>query len=348
MATLRDIAIRAGVSVATASRALSHHEHVREETRARVQAVARELGYRPNALARGLRRNQTRTVGLLVPDILNSSYSGAAAALVQSQLHDFGYGLVLHVSKNDSETERRCIDNFRAQQVDGLLHVPCTSVGAHVLREGRHPIPVVEFFRRSGAGDFDAVVYDEDVGAHDVVQHLVGLGHRRIGVIAGPRRLGSTGRRLTGARRAVEEAGLSPRVLSVLHGEYTSETGRRAFQNLVDHHTPPTAVFATSRQFVLGAALAAKERGIVIPDQLSLAGFGDPEWSQLVTPALTTYTLPLHEMVMTAAQLLISRIEDDQTPPRSRGTQIVVSGNLAIRNSTAPPMSDPTGSDPSP
>jgi LacI family transcriptional regulator len=217
-----------------------------------------------------------------------------------------------------------------------------------VLREGRHPIPVIEFFRRSGAGDFDAVVYDEDVGAHDVVQHLLGLGHRRIGVIAGPRRLGSTGLRLRGAHRAVEEAGLSPRVLRVLHGEYTSEAGRSAFHDLVDHPTPPTAVFATSRQFVLGVILAAKERGIVIPGQLSLAGFGDPEWSQLVTPALTTYTLPLHEMVMTAAQLLISRIEDNEAPVRSHGTQIVVSGSLVVRSSTAPPMSGPTGSGPRP
>lgn len=335
MTTLRDIAKRAGVSIATASRALSGHEYVHPETRARVQAVASELHYAPNAMARGLRRNQTRTAGLLLPDIRNSSYSGAAAALLQSQLQDFGYGLVLYVSKNDPETERRCIDRMQIQQVDAVLHVPCTTHGARSLRDGPKPIPVIEFFRRSGSEDFDAVVYDDDVGATKVIEHLIGLGHRRIGVIAGPRRAASTRNRLRGAYRAVTTAGLEPGVLQVFHGEYNPDTGRRGLRYFTEADPAPTAIFATSTQFVLGAVLEAKERNVAIPGRVSLAGFGDPEWSQLITPSLTTYVLPLREMVMTAARLLISRVEDASLPVHP--THIEVSGRLIIRDSTAPP-----------
>ena len=337
MVTLRDIAIRSGVSISTASRALSDHEYVRADTRARVQDVARELSYAPNKMARGLRRNQTRAIGLVLPDMRNSSFSSEAAAFLQRELQESGYGLVLYVTRYDHETELRCLDRLRAQQVDGIVHVPASSASAENLTKGSLPIPVVEFLRRSSASNkLDAVLYDDEEGANRVVAHLLQLGHRRIGVITGPRGAGPTTRRLAGAYRAVAEAGLDPDVLHFMHGEYAPETGRQAFRRLLDIYPPHTAIFATSTQFVLGVMLASKESRVDIPGQISLAGFGDPEWGQLLSAPLTTYKLPLQEMAMTAALLMTSRIERKPSL-ETHPIQITISGTLMVRSSTAPP-----------
>lgn len=335
MTTLRDISKRLGVSVSTVSRALSGQAYVNEQVRARIQEVADELDYRPNALARGLRRNQTRTVGLVVPNILNVSYTSAASVL-QGVLQKFGYGLALYVTNNDRETERLCFQRLREQQVDGLVHIPTrASSPASLLGESARPIPLVQMFRRSSR-DVDAVVYDEETGAQQVVSYLIQLGHRRIGVIAGPAEYISVKARLRGAKRAVADAGLEPDDLSVIHREFASESGRQALHRLLDS-VDLTAVFPASVHFVLGSLLACTERNLDIPGQLSLAGFGDPHWYQIMKPPITSYTAPLDEMGMTAAQLLISRMEDPPPSNRARPTQIVISGTLLKRESTAPP-----------
>jgi LacI family transcriptional regulator len=336
MATLRDIAVRAQVSISTASRALSGHHHVQDQTRERIQAIARELGYVPNSLARGLRRNQTRTIGVLIPDLRNSSFSSESAVLLQRQFQELGYGTVLYVTRYDRETELRCIDRLRFQQVDGVLRVPTTATSVDVLSDGARSIPVLEFLRRSQSERYDGVLYDDEEGAYRVMEHLIHLGHRRIGVITGPPETSSTKRRLSGAGRALAAAGLGPKALRVAHGEYSPATGHRGFETLMAVEPPVTAVFATSAQFVLGVAMAAKEQNVLIPQRVSLAAFGDPEWGQLISPPLTTYTLPLPEMAMTAALLLTSRIEKGP-PEDGRPVRIWISGDLVVRGSTAPP-----------
>lgn len=336
MTTLRDIAKRLGVSISTVSRALSGQPYVSEQVRTRIQEVADELDYRPNALARGLRRNQTRTVGLVVPNILNVSYSSAASVL-QGVLQKFGYGLALYVTNSDRETERLCFQKLREQQVDGLVHIPTRSSSpARLLGESSRPIPLVQMFRRSSR-DVDAVVYDEEAGAHQIVSHLIGLGHRHIGVIVGPPGYISVKARLRGAKQAIAETGLHPDDLSVIHREFASESGRQAFHRLLDSTEKLTAVFPASIHFVLGSLLACTDRSLKIPDQLSLAGFGDPQWYQIIKPPITSYTAPLEEMGMTAAQLLISRMEEPPPTERTRPTEIIITGTLLTRESTAPP-----------
>ncbi|MDR1388161.1 MAG: LacI family transcriptional regulator [Propionibacteriaceae bacterium] len=335
MTTLREIAARAGVSISTASRALSDQAHVEVETRRRVKAVATEMGYVPNALARDLRRNQTRTIGLLLPDMRYSSFASDSSALIQVQLQERGYGMVIYATRHDRETELRCLERLHQQQVDGIIHVPTSMAGSENFNSALGSIPMMEFLRPSASTKLDAVIYDGESGAKAVIDYLFSLGHRHIGVIAGPKRVASTLRRLDGARRAIAEANLPDARLSIVHGEYSPDTGRNAIHRLVTQSDQPTAVFATSAQFVLGAMLATKEIGLHIPKDLSLAGFGDPEWGKLISPGLTTYALPLHEMAMTAVLLITSRVEhppqDDHVPVR-----VTIAGNLVIRESTAP------------
>jgi LacI family transcriptional regulator len=336
MTTLREVARASGVSISTASRALSDHEYVRSTTRAKVVEAARELGYAVNPVARGLRRNRTRTVGLVMPDMRNSSFSSEAAPYLQRQLQDYGYGLVIYVTRNDREVELRCLERLRDQEVDGVIHVPATASSADFLTEGPRPIPVVELFRKSTSEHFDAVTYDSTSAAATLTSHLLELGHCEIGIITGVERLESTRRRVAGAYRAVEEADLPPSCVHVAHAEHSPQAGKLAFRRLLRQYPQITAVLATSTQFVLGGALAARELGMAIPEDVSLAGFGDPEWGQLMTPAITTFTLPVEEMAMTAALLVSSRIDRppvSETPP----TRIVFSGTLIARGSTSSP-----------
>ena len=331
MGTLREIAARSGVSISTASRALAGQRHVAEGTSQRVKETASELGYVPNALARDLRRGQTRTIGLLVPDMRHSSFSSDASVLLQLQLQERGYVMLLYAARHNLETELRCLERLRDQAVDGIIHVPTSTASAEDLTRGARPIPVVEFLRRSTSSVLDAVVYDDGAGAKTVIDYLLSLSHRRIGIISGPERIASTRRRVNGARQAV--AGTDAE-LAVVHGEYSPETGRIAIHRFFNMATRPTAVFASSTQFVLGAMQAAKEKGLSIPADLSLVGFGDPPWGQLISPSLTTYALPLLEMSMTATLLIISRIERPPTEDRMP-VQVTISGNLVVRDSAA-------------
>jgi DNA-binding LacI/PurR family transcriptional regulator len=335
MVTLRQIAARAGVSLATASRALAGQEYVAASTRDRVKRIADELGYVPNVMARDLRRNPTRTIGFLVPDLRYSSFASDASALIQNHLLERGYSMVMCATRHDRETELRCLQWLRDQRVDGIIHVPGSSASAKDVAFGPRPIPVVEFLRCSDAGKLDAVVYDDELAAKTVVEYLLNLGHRRIGLICGPEEATSTKRRLSGSRRAIVECGDGAK-LTVAHGEYWPETGRIAMHRFMSQPKRPTAVFASSTQFVLGGMLATKELGLSIPADLSLMAFGDPQWGQIISPALTTYSLPLQEMAMTVNLMIMSRVERPQDGERGP-VQVTIDGNVVVRQSTAPP-----------
>ncbi|MFI6348549.1 LacI family DNA-binding transcriptional regulator [Streptomyces sp. NPDC050560] len=337
MTTMREVARLAGVSASTVSRALSGHPYVEAELRERIRALADELGYRPNPLARGLRSSRSNTIGLIIPDVFNPSYYGIAGVL-QSRLRDLGYGLLLEVTNNDRETDRRCLAHFYEQHVAGIFYVPSSATTPVTVDERAADVPLVELFRRTTSSPFDGIVHDEDVGAHRIAEHLVGLGHERIGMIAGPRGYSTTRRRVNGALDALRAAGRDPGLLRVVHREYSVPGGERGFDELLDLRPAPTAVIAASSHFVLGALLAARRRGVTIPRQLSLAGMGDPDWYQVAQAPVTTYAFPIRELGLLAAHLLVSRL--DQVDPRERPTQIVVSGTLLKRESTgAPPRS---------
>lgn len=338
--TMRDVANKAGVSVSTVSRALAGHRYVDEELRARIQATAKQLGYRPNAVARALRQTHSRMVGLVLPDIVNTTYATGAAVL-QSVFQGLGYTVVLLMTNNDPALERDCLEKLREQRVDGVIHVPCTPGGARLLGKGRDIVPVVELFRHSRGHQFDSVVADDQEGAYRVVSHLAELGHTRIGLIAGPEGLSTTARRREGVSRAMAAHSIDPDHCPAFYGEYSREWGTRAFTEMLSRPSPPTAVFATSTEHVLGALMAAASHEIRIPEDVSLAGLGDLEWYQVLRSPITSYSLPLEEMAMAAAQLLITRISQ-QRDRISQPTTFTVSGRFIDRASTQAPAALPT------
>jgi len=336
VATLRDVAASAGLSPATVSRALSGARYVEEATRARVVAAARDLGYRPNALARALRSKQTMTVGLIVPDIRNDFYAETASVL-QGAFEERGYRLLLCISNNEAESDRSYLSMLAEFRVDAIVYVPSTPTGARGLVSAPKRIPIVELLRHTEEGAYDAIVSDDREGAVALTKHLVALGHRRIAMIAGPESLSTTRYRIAGYREVMRAAGLAARIE---RGPYTPDQGYSATRDLLSHESRPTAIFSSASTLTVGVLRALKDLGAAVPDDVSLVAFEDPEWYAAQNPPLTCYGLPLREMALLAVELVTKRLAepaDAERPP----TTLRFSGHLTARASTAAPSLSP-------
>jgi LacI family transcriptional regulator len=330
--TVRDVADHVNLSISTVSRALTGHPHVDEQTRLRVRAAARQLGYQPNALARALRSNQTKTIGLVIPDIMNAFYA-ASATVLQAALEQQGYRLILCISNNDPGSDARYLTALMEQQVDGIIHVPSTSAGAGAVRDFNRTVPVVELARHSQGGLFDAVIADDREGALQLTRHLLELGHRRIAFIGGPQEVSTTQDRIAGFREGFQEVGFLPDHAAIGLGGYSSAWGSQRTHELLKLPERPTALFATSNQILLGVLRALSQEGLDIPGDISVVGIDDPEWCAAWHPPITTYALPLSEMGLLAAQLLLARLASAGAPFSPTITRL--SGKLTIRESVA-------------
>ena len=332
MATLRDVAVHAGLSPATVSRALSGQRYVDELTRARVVASATALGYRPNALARALRSKQTMTVGLIVPDIRNDFYAETATVL-QRGFEALGYRVLLCISNNEPESDRSYLRTLAEFRVDAIVYVPSTRTGARGLLSAPKRIPVVELLRHTDGAAYDAIVSDDREGSIALTDHLVAAGHRRIAMIAGPDLFSTTRYRVEGYRDVMRRAGLSAQIT---RGPYAPDYGYRATNDLLDQDAAPTAIYSSGSPLTVGVLRALKDRGASVPGDVSLVAFEDPEWYAAQNPPLTCYGLPLREMAQLAVDLVTKRLalaDDDERPP----TTLRFSGRLIVRASSGPP-----------
>lgn len=334
MATLRDVAGHVGLSVATVSRALSGHPHVDEETRRRVQATAAEIGYQPNALARALRQRRTKTIGLVIPDILNDFYAESATVL-QHELEQQGYRLILCISNSDPATDRGYLRALAEHRVDAIVHVPCTTEGAHGSIDAPQPIPVVELLRHTEQGRCDAVVTDDREGAATLTRHLASLGHRNIAMITGSASFSTTRYRVAGYQDAAQQAGMAASCARIAYGEYSRTFGYEATLELMREEARPTALFSSGSPLTLGVLSALKELRLQVPGDVSLVCYEDPEWYAAQTPPLTCYALPLREMGRVAAGLLMKRLDKDGEAAQPRVMRFA--GRLVVRGSTERP-----------
>ena len=328
---LSDVARRAGVGVGTASRALSGKGYVDPGTRERVLAAAAELDYRPNAAARALRERRTRVVGLLLPDITNEFYT-ASAAVLQTVLDEAGFQLIVATTGNDPAVERHALKAMLDRQVDGVVHVPVDPTAALPTE-----IPIVQLNRHSTAADAPAVLSDDVQGVAELTTAVITAGHRDLAVLTGPPNLSTSRERLAGYRQAVAAAGIpeverdgrgGPRS-RVLVCPFSTEGGAEALAQLADDL--PQAVLALSSRLVMGVLRGCGERNIRIPDDLSVAGLGDPEWFAVWQPGITTYAPPLPEMGRRAAETLLALLDEDAPAPPTGAQRML--GTVRIRQS---------------
>lgn len=339
MSTISDVAKRAGVSAMTVSRVLNGTGHASAQTRARVEAAVEELGYVPNALARQLRSKRTKTIALVVSDISNPYFTTIARG-VEDFFVSHGYSVMYCNTDEDAAEEEQYLLMLIQRQVDGVLLVPARSSGDSFRLLASHRTPVVVIDRRVTTRTVDSVRCDSEAGAHSLVEHLVQLGHRRIAVLTGSPSISTSMDRVTGARRALEEAGLELPDSMVHYGSFNygksnQADGHRMAIDMLNGPEPlPTAVFCANNFIAFGAIRALREAGYRVPDDMSVVAFDDLPEEWVSEPFLTVARQPAYEIGHRAASLLMDHIKGDQAPS---GASVILPFELVIRRSSAPP-----------
>jgi LacI family transcriptional regulator len=333
--TIIDVARAASVHPSTVSRVLNARAELSllPETRERVIAAANRLGYRPSALARSLRLRRTFTLGMLVPNIDNPFFPPIIKG-VEDTAHARGYNLILCNTEDSSEREATYLRVLRERQVDGLL-IASSFMADSTIAELRHDhFPFVLVNRGSRSARDLAVVVDNALGVAAAIEHLVGLGHRRIGIVAGPQTTMTGQQRLTAARAALREHRIrvDPALVAVAEA-FSQEAGYRAARRLVFATEPPTAIFGANDLIALGALRAIREAGLECPAHVSIVGYNDIPLADLFGPPLTTVHVPQREMGTQAAALLIAQIEGEPIA----ASRVVAQVHLVVRGSTAAP-----------
>ena len=327
--TIRDVARAAGVSTATAARALGGYGHASPAARRKVSESARQLGYRPNVVARALVSRATTTVGLVVGDIENPFFAAAARGLADV-MDAHGYTVLLANADEDAGRERRAVDALRARQVDGMVVVPAPGASPEHLAElVTAGVPLVLLDRAVVGVAADSVLVRNVAGARAAVAHLAGLGHRRIGVVSDSPEITSSAERIQGYRQALRAAGIAPDADLVSIGGPTRADGEAAALRLLDRPDRPTAVFTANNFMTVGALRAARSLGLRIPDDVALVGFDDLDWTTLVQPPVTVVRQPVADLGRVAGERLLRRLEGDAGPPK----RIRLDANLIVRGS---------------
>lgn len=333
MVKLTDVARAAGVGYGTASRALSGKGPVGGDARDRVLAAARELGYTGDATARALRERRTRSVGLIVPDMTNEFYT-ASAEVLQEVLRAAGHHLFVATTGNHPGREQEALQEMAARRVDGIVHVPSGPATTATA-----PVPVVELNRYSGR-NVPAVVSDDFEGVKQLTELVIKSGYIDIAAIVGPDTYSTSRDRLAGFKAAAEQAGFidnatNGKRLRIVSTDFTAEGGARAIHRLLPDL--PQAVLPLSSRLVMGVLKATREVGLRVPEDLPLAGYGDPDWFEIWGPGITTFAPPLAEMGAQAADILLDLInghEPAHTINRLPGTLRIRGTHISTRDAT--------------
>lgn len=333
-ATLKNVAELAGVDVSTASRVLSGNGfRVRETTRQKVLAAARQVGYQPNALARSLRVGKTNMFALLIPDITNAFFAELSKG-AEDATASYGCSLILCNTEDRADSEEQYVRALRERQIDGFLLATAHNGGVSVRNLSDASYPLVLVNRRMRGVRTSYVVADDTAGAKQAVSYLLSLGHRRIAHISGYLHADTAQRRLDAYRSVMTAHGLAEEARAlVAESNFTFHGGMDAMSKLLDLPVPPTAVFAANDAMALGAIATARARGVRVPEDISMVGFNDIALSQFNHPALTTVRTSAYEMGALAAQMLLKIVKGEDKNPAG----IVLRCELVVRDSTRSP-----------
>lgn len=328
--TIADVARQAGVSPATVSRYLVG-KPVRTE-RAIARAIE-ELRFRPNHVARSLKSGRTAHLALVVPDVTNPFFAAVVKG-AESISRQAGYTMGLYNTDESRELEAQIVLDLPGR-VDGVILAPAAEDTAGHKQLAEAGVPVVFLDREVlPVGQCDTVVVDNLGGARDAADHLVGLGHRRIGLISGPEESTPGRERTQGFVAALESWNVPPAGVHVVCGGFHEDGGYQAMLRLLALPEPPTAVFATNNLMTFGALRALRDMAIAVPAQLSIIGFDDHPLAPLLSPALTVVHRPMEEQGVLAMRLLLQRLRGTQPGEASR---IVLATRLVVRGSTGTP-----------
>ncbi|MDX2593517.1 MULTISPECIES: LacI family DNA-binding transcriptional regulator [Streptomyces] len=336
MASIKDVAAAAGVSVATVSRVLNEHPSVSADARQRVMAAVQDLGYRPNAVARSLRTDQTRTLGLVISDVLNPYFTELARA-VEEEARALGYSVIIGNADERPDLQDHHVRTLLDRRIDGLLVSPTDGGSPLMLDAVRAGTPMVFVDRWIPGVQVPVVRADGREAVRDLVAHLCRLGHRRLAIIAGPAATTTGSERVDAFRDAMAEHGLPLPDAYIGQGDFQAGSGRRVTEGFLDLPEPPEVIFAADNLMALGALDAVRARGLRVPDDIALAAFDDIPWFVHTDPPVTAIAQPTGELGRAAVRALVDRIEG--RPPAS----VTFTARLVVRRSCgeAAPSSSP-------
>jgi LacI family transcriptional regulator len=333
-ATLRDVARVARVHLSTVSRAMNAETRslVNADTLIRVLNAAEQLDYRPNQTARALRMKRSLSVGVIVPDLLNPMVAQMIGG-IEARLGEAGYLVLLGNADHSDERAKLFLETMSAHQVEGIISTAATEDDEALREVGRFGRPLVLANRSMTGGIFSSVVPDDQQCSELAIDHLVGLGHQRIGHIAGPPTVSNGLLRRRGYESALARRGIAVRNERVQAAvRYTVEEGERACEKLFARCNDLTAIFAGNDLLAIGCLDALARRSLRCPEDISIVGCNDMPFSGRFDPPLTTVHVPLAELGEIAADLLLELIADHRREPR----HVVVDPYLVVRGSTAP------------
>ncbi|HEX7570224.1 MAG TPA: LacI family DNA-binding transcriptional regulator [Verrucomicrobiae bacterium] len=336
MVRLKDIAQLIGVSVMTVSKALRDEPDVSAATKAKIKKLAADMGYVPDSSAQGLRTKTTKLFGLVIPATTNPIYARIVFA-IEERAHELGYDLLLTQTLNQPEREDACLRRLLSRRVDGLFIVPVYrfEAEARIYQEiVTRNIPTVLLGAPAPfCKNFLAIEIEELVASYNVTKHLLGLGHKKIAYLTGPPAAPWAHERFEGYRRALREAGIEVDDKLVFQSGNTIEDGTRAALQMLNEGVHPTAIQAVSDLVAIGCADTLMQQGVKIPDDISVAGFGNVLAAEYFRVPLTTVRQPKYRLGLAAIETMMKLIRGEKFELKR------LAAELEVRKSTAPPKS---------
>ena len=297
-ATMKDIARHTGLGLATIS-SYFNGGNVREKNRIKIEAAIEELHYEVNEVARGLKTNATKTIGVVIPE-LNNTFCAEIITGMEDILRSHGYATIVCDCRTDKKLEKEAVEFLIRKRVDGIINMPV---------DGE---PIVLIDRSIQGVECDSVLVDNQKAAEDAVDIFLQNGHKNIGIIGGPNDVFTAQERLEGYKKALFKAGISVRDSLISHGDYTIQGGVRELEKLVQSNPDMTAVFVTNYEMTMGAIIGVNELGIRIPDQLSVIGFDNLQFARACNPKLTIVYQPTEKIAHEVAEIILDRLNQEE------------------------------------
>lgn len=330
MATIKDVAKKAGVSSATVSRVLANKPHASAEVRKRVHAAVKDLNYRPNRVASSLRKQSSRVIGLVVSDIRNPFFTAIARA-IEDTANEHEMSVFFCNTDENPAKETLYLNTLLDENVAGIIISPTSEVATDFTDLLNSNLPVVTIDRRIDGADIDSVVGANIFSANKLTAHLIDAGYKRIAAVIGLKN-STTGReRMLGYQQALEDNGLAfdPALACYVHPREVE--GYEVVQKLLALPQRPDAILTGNSRLTIGAMNAIREAGLVVPDDIALAGFDETNWMKHIGPGITVISQSTHEIGQIAAQLLFDRMKEPERSPR----EVVLKGSLIVRPSSS-------------
>ncbi|WP_419724854.1 LacI family DNA-binding transcriptional regulator [Terrisporobacter petrolearius] len=328
---IREIAKKAGVSVATVSRVQNHPETVAKATREKVQAVIDECHYTPNWFARGMNLGKAETIGIIVPDILNPSYMEIIKG-IEDIMSESGYITVICDGSYNCQKEEESIDSLIKRNTDGLIIISSSISRKKLLSIKSKGIPIVSIGESNACKEIDTVKIDYEKASYKATKHLIDIGYDKIAIINGPKEKRENTLRLEGFKRALENSNINVENNYVLHSQISLDEGYLLTKKLLKLKNPPRAIFATNDIFAFASMAALRDNDIKVPEDIAVIGFDNIQLSRMIESKLTTIINPLHKQGVLGARLLIDII-NNQDSEDSFTQEILLETKIKIRKS---------------